>query len=159
MSVKELEHYKRVRAAFEGPETGTGDNRRGEEEREAVTAGPMPTKSSDRPLPAISDRPPPTMSFVARESKDKGKGKGRAVDTEPNAKGKGRMVKEEEEEEEKKEQETKKQPTWDSSSDEDEAYETSDDFRTPERGASGTGSEVGMGFREQNLDDEEALYD
>lgn len=120
VNAKELEHYVRVRKAFEGPERAKNQ---------------IEGKDVSRPImPSI-----PTTIWDGDQGgvrvKSKGKGKARATDGD-DFKGKG-----------------KGKATWDSSDEEDEAYETSLDFQnTPER-------RPAMRFRDKNLEDEESLYE
>ena len=126
VSVKELEHYKRVREAFEGPQRG-----KGEVERRPEIPFRSPTMIWDGKGESYGER-----KQVGGKVKVEDKGKGKAkMDDSAVGKGKGRA-------------------RWDSSDEDDEAYETSLDFqKSPEREKRGTE------FEEQKLEDEESLYE
>lgn len=131
VSAKELAHYGRVRKAFEGPEVGTNERRLEtggrNDGRAANTANARPELRS--PPTAIWDGNAAGLESSA-PTKHKGKGKAKAKPPPNNA----------------------ATPNWESSDDEDSAYETSRDFpNTPER--SGRGA-----FRDADLGDEEGLY-
>jgi len=131
VSAKELAHYARVRKAFEGPEMGKNDRRSetGTNERRAANANARPELKS---VPTAIWEGSAAGVEGAGESKDKGKGKGKAKAPHPD----------------------EKKARWESSDEEDEAYETSRDYQnTPERGGSR------MGFRDADLEDEEGLYE
>jgi len=130
VSAKELAHYARVRRAFEGPETGGKDRRpeMGRNDGRAVNANARPELKSV-PTAIWEGKGGAARDEGSGQTKAKGKGKGKAK-ADPNNDGK---------------------PRWESSDEEDEAYETSRDFQTtPERGG---------GFRVADLEDEEGLYD
>ena len=126
VSVKELEHYKRVREAFEGPQRG-----KGEVQRRPEVPFRSPTMIWDGKGESYGER---EQAGGKVKVKDKGKGKAKMDDT-AIGKGKGRA-------------------RWDSSDEDDEAYETSLDIqKSPER------ERRGIEFEEEKLEDEESLYE
>ena len=128
VSAKELAHYATVRRAFEGPEMGKNERRleMGRDDRRAVNANARPELKSV-----------PTAIWEGKGGAARDEGSGQTK-----AKGKGKA---------KADHNNDGKPSWESSDEEDEAYQTSRDFQyTPERGG---------GFRDADLEDEEGLYD
>jgi peroxin-6 len=128
VSAKELAHYATVRRAFEGPEMGKNERslEMGRDDRRAVNANARPELKSV-PTAIWEGKGGAARDEGSGQTKAKGKGKATA---DPNNDGK---------------------PRWESSDEEDEAYETSRDFQnTPDRRG---------GFRDADLEDEEGLYD